>query len=160
VNEAELAREAMSAEEVVSGVRALLTGERNLVANCANAAALIWHGVPRLNWAGFYLFDGRELVLGPFQGKPACTRIALTRGVCGAAATERRAILVPDVREFPGHIACDGNSRAELVAPLLRGGRLIGVLDLDSPEPGRFGPAEKALAETVAALVADGSDVR
>jgi GAF domain-containing protein len=129
-----------------------------LIANCANVAALLWHGLPRVNWAGFYLFDGRELALGPFQGKPACTRIALGRGVCGTAAAERRTVLVPDVREFPGHIACDAESRAELVVPLLKAGRLLGVLDLDSPDPGRFGAAERELAESLAALIADGSD--
>jgi GAF domain-containing protein len=158
MDEARLAREAMDAEELVASARALLTGERNLVANCANVASLIWHGIPRLNWAGFYLLDQGALVLGPFQGKPACTRIALGRGVCGKAAAERRTILVPDVREFPGHIACDGASRSELVAPLTRDGRLFGVLDLDSPETGRFGPAEQELAQTLAALVVEGSD--
>jgi L-methionine (R)-S-oxide reductase len=159
MDEARLARAAMSAEEILSTARALLSGERNLVANCANVASLLWHAVPRLNWAGFYLFDGSELVLGPFQGKPACTRIALRRGVCGTAAAERRTLAVPDVREFPGHIACDGDSRAELVAPLTRDGRLVGVLDLDSPETGRFGPADQALAEALAALIAAGSDL-
>jgi GAF domain-containing protein len=153
MDEARSVRDAMSAEEILSAARALIAGERNLVANCANVASLLWHGVPRLNWAGFYLFEGGELVLGPFQGKPACTRIALGRGVCGTAAAERRTIVVPDVRRFPAHIACDGDSRAELVVPLLSGGTLLGVLDLDSPEPGRFGPAEQALAEAAAALV-------
>lgn len=153
MNEAGSVRDKMSAEEIISAARALVAGERNLVANCANLASLIWHGVPGLNWAGFYLLEDGELVLGPFQGKPACTRIALGRGVCGTSAAERRAIVVPDVRQFPGHIACDGDSRAELVVPLLRDGRLIGVLDLDSPKVGRFGPADQALAEVVAALV-------
>jgi len=147
----------MAAEDVLSAARALIAGERNLVANCANIASLLWHGVPRLNWAGFYLFDGVELVLGPFQGKPACTRIALGRGVCGTAAAERRTIVVPDVRLFPGHIACDGDSRSELVAPLLSGERLLALLDLDSPDIGRFGDAERALAESLAALVSQGS---
>ena len=157
MNEAGVVRPGMSAEDLLAAARALLAGEKNLIANCANAASLLWHGVARLNWAGFYLLEKEELVLGPFQGKPACTRIALRRGVCGTAAAERRTILVPDVRLFPGHIACDGDSRAELVAPLLSGGRLIGLLDLDSPEPGRFGPAEQALAEAVAALIAGAS---
>ena len=159
MNEAGMVRARMSAEELLSAAKALVAGERNLIANCANVASLLWHGVPRLNWAGFYLLEKNELVLGPFQGKPACTRITLGRGVCGTAAAERRTIRVPDVRLFPGHIACDGDSRAELVAPLLSGGRLIGVLDLDSPEPGRFGPAEQALAEVAAALIADGSEI-
>jgi GAF domain-containing protein len=157
MNEAGTVRAGMSAEELLVAARSLVAGERNLIANCANVASLLWHGVPGLNWAGFYLLEKGELVLGPFQGKPACTRIALGRGVCGTAAAERRTILVPDVRLFPGHISCDGDSRAELVAPLLVGGRLIGVLDLDSPEPGRFGPAELALAEAAAGLIADAS---
>jgi len=159
MDEARLARAAMSAEELLTSARGLLAGERNLVANCANVASLLWHGVPRLNWAGFYLLDRGELVLGPFQGKPACTRIAPGRGVCGAAAKEGRTIVVPDVREFPGHIACDGASRSELVAPLTAGGRLVGVLDLDSPEVGRFGDVEKELAQTLAALLVAGSDL-
>jgi GAF domain-containing protein len=157
MHEAESVRDGMSVEELLSAARALVGDERNLVANCANVASLLWHGVPRLNWAGFYLLEGGVLVLGPFQGRPACTRIALGRGVCGTAAAERRTILVPDVRLFPGHIACDGASRAELVAPLLSGDRLIGVLDLDSPEPNRFGPPERALAEAAAALVVHAS---
>jgi GAF domain-containing protein len=157
MHEAESVRDGMSAEEVLSAARALVGDERNLVANCANVASLLWHGLPRLNWAGFYLLEGDQLVLGPFQGRPACTRIALGRGVCGTAAAERRTILAPDVRLFPGHIACDGASRSELVAPLLSGERLIGVLDLDSPEPNRFGPSERALAEAAAAIVARAS---
>ena len=116
-----------SAGELPGDLRALIGDERDLVANCANAAALIWHRLPRLNWAGFYLLRGDELVLGPFQGKPACTRIALARGVCGAAATRRVTLNVPDVVAFPGHIACDSASRSELVVPLLKDGRLIGV---------------------------------
>jgi GAF domain-containing protein len=159
MNESSVVREGMSADDILSAARALLAGEPSLIANCANVASLIWHGVPRLNWAGFYVFDGKELVLGPFQGKPACTRIALGRGVCGTAAAERRTILVPDVREFSGHIACDGDSRAELVAPMVKDGRLLGVLDLDSPEVGRFGPAERALAESLSALAAENSAV-
>jgi L-methionine (R)-S-oxide reductase len=117
---------------------ALLSGERDLVANAANTAALLWHTLPQLNWAGFYLLKGDELVLGPFQGKPACVRIALGRGVCGAAALRRVPVVVPDVHTFPGHIACDSASRSELVVPILREGALLGVLDLDSPLPDRF----------------------
>lgn len=135
-------------------LRALIGDERDLVANCANAAALLWHRLPRLNWAGFYLLRDGELVLGPFQGKPACTRIALSRGVCGAAATRRKTVNVPDVGHFPGHIACDSASRSELVVPLLRDGVLLGVLDLDSPELARFDPECVRLAEAVAELVA------
>ncbi len=118
---------------------ALLEGEPDCIANLANAAALIWDGVPELNWAGFYLARGEELVLGPFQGKPACVRIPWGKGVCGTAAASRQPQLVPDVHAFPGHIPCDGASRSELVLPLFDpSGRVAGVLDLDSPRKGRF----------------------
>lgn len=120
------------------GLGHLVDGEPSLIANLANASSLIYHTLPDLNWAGFYLFDGGELVLGPFQGKPACIRIAIGRGVCGTAAAERRTIVVRDVHEFPGHIACDAASRSEVVVPMMKGNALIGVLDLDSPLPGRF----------------------
>lgn len=140
--------------------RALLHGERNAIANAANLAALIWHTLPALNWSGFYLFDGRELVLGPFQGKVACVRIALGRGVCGTAAQTRRTQVVADVHAFPGHIACDAASRSELVVPLFDGDRLLGVLDLDSPEAGRFDAEDAAGLETLAQLWIDGSDHR
>jgi GAF domain-containing protein len=118
--------------------RALLAGERDFTANSANLAALVFHTLPDLNWAGFYWMHGTELVLGAFQGKPACVRIALGRGVCGTAAQERRAIVVPDVAAFPGHIACDSASRSEVVVPVVRDTRVIGVLDLDSPSLARF----------------------
>ncbi|MBV9345151.1 MAG: GAF domain-containing protein [Gammaproteobacteria bacterium] len=123
---------------------ALLAGERDLIANAANTAALLYEALPEVNWAGFYFLRGQELVVGPFQGKPACVRIALGRGVCGTAAAERRTLLVPDVHAFPGHIACDSASRAELVVPLQCADELVGVLDLDSPRSGRF-DAEDAL---------------
>src|ERR1700732_229488 len=117
---------------------ALLAGESNLIANAANTAALIFDALPEVNWAGFYFLKGGELVVGPFQGKPACVRIALGSGVCGTAAARRRTLLVPDVHEFPGHIACDTVSRSEIVVPLLGADALLGVLDIDSPRPGRF----------------------
>ena len=119
---------------------ALLAGERDLVANAANLAALVWQQVPAINWCGFYLLkpDG-DLLVGPFQGKPACVRIAIGRGVCGYAAATRQTQVVADVNAFPGHIACDADSRSEIVVPLLRAdGALLGVWDVDSPEPGRF----------------------
>src|SRR6187402_932623 len=119
-------------------VEALLAGERDPIANAANTSALLFQMMPDLNWAGFYFLRGSELVLGPFQGKPACVRIALGRGVCGTAARERKTIVVPDVHAFPGHIACDVASRSEIVVPLLFGERLLGVLDLDSPRENRF----------------------
>ena len=117
---------------------ALLVGERDGLANTANMSALIFETLPDLNWAGFYFLQGRELVLGPFQGKVACVRIALGFGVCGTAALRRETVIVPDVHAFPGHIACDAASRSEIVVPLVQNGRLLGVLDLDSPQLARF----------------------
>lgn len=130
----------------------LLHGETDWVANAANASALLWHTLPQLNWVGFYFLRGGELVVGPFQGKPACVRIALGRGVCGTAAASGATQVVPDVHAFPGHIACDAASRSEVVVPLVHAGRVVGVLDLDSPEPGRFDTADAAGLEQVAAL--------
>ena len=144
-------------DDLPRDLAALLAGEPSLVANCANAASLLWHRLPGLNWAGFYLLRGDTLVLGPFQGRPACTRIGPGRGVCGAAAARRATLNVPDVAAFPGHIACDAASRSELVVPLLRGGELLGVLDLDSPLPSRFDAATVALAEAVARQLAEAS---
>lgn len=136
--------------ELYQQLAALLADEADGLANCANAAALLYEVLPQLNWAGFYFLRGGELVLGPFQGKVACVRIALGRGVCGTAARERRAVLVPDVQLFPGHIACDVASRSELVLPLLRAGELLGVLDLDSPVLARFDQHD---ADGLAAIV-------
>ena len=138
---------------------ALLAGERDGLANAANAAALLWQGLPDLNWAGFYFLRGGELVLGPFQGKVACVRIALGRGVCGTAAQKRETVLVPDVGQFPGHIACDHASRSEVVVPLVTGGKLIGVLDLDSPSLARFDEADAAGLAATAEIFLRGSDL-
>src|SRR5215469_15326979 len=124
--------------ELARELDALLAGEPDPVANAANAAAAVFHALPELNWAGFYFLRDGELVLGPFQGKPACVRIALGRGVCGTAAASRQTVVVPDVHAFPGHIACDSASRSEIVLPLLWKERLIGVLDVDSPSLERF----------------------
>ncbi len=132
---------------------ALLTGETDATANAANAAAAIFHSLPQVNWVGFYFLRDDTLVLGPFQGRPACVRIVVGAGVCGTAARERRSVLVPDVDAFPGHIACDTVSRSELVVPLLREGDLLGVLDLDSPDLARFDAEEQAGCETLAAIV-------
>jgi GAF domain-containing protein len=132
---------------------ALLTGENDATANAANAAAAIYHTLPRLNWAGFYFVRDETLLLGPFQGRPACVRIAIGSGVCGTAARERRSILVPDVETFPGHIACDTASRSELVVPLIGASGLIGVLDLDSPDLARFDAEDQAGCEALAAIV-------
>jgi L-methionine (R)-S-oxide reductase len=133
-------------------LEALLAGEHDLVANAANTAALLFDALPQINWAGFYFLNGKELVVGPFQGKPACVRIALGRGVCGTAAAERRTLLVADVHEFPGHIACDAASRSEVVVPLLRGTTLVGVLDIDSPQPARFDADDARGLEAIAAV--------
>lgn len=140
--------------ELGDAADAISAGEPDGIANMANVAALVWQAVPDLNWAGFYRFDGRELVLGPFQGKSACIRIALDKGVCGAAARTRTTQLVEDVYAFPGHIACDAASRSELVVPIMDGDRLVGVLDLDSPSPARFTPADAAGAEALIARIA------
>jgi GAF domain-containing protein len=131
---------------------ALLAGESDPIANAANTAALIFEALPEVNWAGFYFQRGGELVVGPFQGRPACVRIALGSGVCGAAAAQRRTLVVPDVLEFPGHIACDPASRSEIVVPLIAGGALFGVLDLDSPRVARFDEADARGLESLAVL--------
>jgi len=123
---------------------ALFADERNGLANTANMSALIYGALPNLNWVGFYFLQGRELVLGPFQGKVACVRIALGHGVCGTAAERRETVIVPDVHAFPGHIACDAASRSEIVVPLIQNGRLLGVLDLDSPQLARFDHDDRA----------------
>ncbi|MGO9242116.1 MAG: GAF domain-containing protein [Bryobacteraceae bacterium] len=128
----------------------LLAGERDLIANAANTAALLYHALPEVNWAGFYFLRGDELVLGPFQGPPACVRIAVGKGVCGTAAQSGRTQLVPDVHLFPGHIACDAASRSELVVPLVKGDTLLGVLDLDSPREGRFDELDSEGCESLA----------
>jgi L-methionine (R)-S-oxide reductase len=140
--------------DLAAAARGLTEGEPDPVANMANVAALVWDVLPDLNWAGFYRFDGRELVLGPFQGKPACIRIPLGQGVCGTAAAEGRTVCVPDVHAFPGHIACDAASRSEIVVPVVHEHRLVGVLDLDSPIPARFDEADAAGLEALLAAVA------
>lgn len=134
-------------------IAGVLAGENDLIANTANFAALVYHSLPALNWAGFYFLRGEELVLGPFQGKAACVRIAVGHGVCGTAALLRTSVLVPDVHEFPGHIACDLASRSELVVPLIDGDRLIGVFDLDSPRPNRFQADDQAGIEAAVRLL-------
>ena len=147
-------------DDLLSQARGLLAGERDATANAANLASLVFHTLPDLNWAGFYWMKGGELVLGPFQGKPACVRIALGRGVCGTAARDRRTIVVPDVDAFPGHIACDSASRSEVVVPVIHGGAVLGVLDLDSPLPGRFGEEDARGLEALVALYLESSDLQ
>jgi GAF domain-containing protein len=146
--------------DLADQLRALLAGEADRIANAANMAALIYHGLPDLNWAGFYFRRGQELVLGPFQGRPACIRIPLGKGVCGTAAARAATVLVPDVRDFAGHIACDPNSRSELVVPLLPAvagttGEVLGVLDLDSPLLARFDAIDQTGCEQLVALFVD-----
>ncbi len=144
--------------ELARVLASLMHAERDAMANAANCAALLYHGLAELNWCGFYWFKDGGLVVGAFQGKPACVRIAMGRGVCGTAAAERRTVLVPDVHAFPGHIACDAASRSEIVVPLLHGSRLLGVLDLDSPLPGRFTAADAAGLEALTRQLVAGSD--
>lgn len=142
-------------DDIASQLSSLLAGERDLVANAANFAALIFHSLPDLNWAGFYFVKAGELVLGPFQGKPACMRIAFGRGVCGAAAAKCVTTIVSNVHEFPGHIACDMESNSEIVVPLMKNERFIGVLDLDSPTLSRFDQEDaKGLEALVKILLA------
>ena len=138
---------------------ALLDGERDMIANAANCSALLYQALPQLNWAGFYFLRGTALVLGPFQGKPACVRIAMGHGVCGTAAATRTTQRIEDVHAFPGHIACDSASNSELVVPLTKpDGRVIGVLDLDSPKPGRFQALDQHGIEALAAIWLAASD--
>jgi GAF domain-containing protein len=136
--------------QLLEQARGLMHGEHDRVANAANLGSLVFHALPQLNWVGFYFFDGRELVVGPFQGQPACIRIALGKGVCGTAAVTRQTQRVADVDAFPGHIPCDSASRSELVVPLFLGERLVGVFDLDSPVPDRFDADDQAGLEAIA----------
>jgi len=148
----------MDAETLLAQAAALVADERDWVANAANLSALVGTQIPGLNWSGIYVLRGETLVLGPFFGKPACVRIALGQGVCGTAARRRETIVVPDVHAFPGHIACDPASQSEIVVPLLEGEQLLGVLDIDSPRLDRFGPAERAFFEDLAALLVRSAD--
>jgi GAF domain-containing protein len=141
--------------DLLQAAEALTTGERDGVANMANVAALLWEFLPQVNWTGFYRMVEGELVLGPFVGRPACIRIPVGQGVCGAAAKSRATQLVEDVHAFPGHIACDGDTRSELVVPVVRAGEVIAVIDLDSPELARFDAEDQAGIEALAAMLAD-----
>ena len=141
--------------QLLEQARGLMHGEHDRVANAANLSSLVFHALPDLNWVGFYFFDGKELVVGPFQGHPACVRIALGRGVCGTAAQTRETQRVPDVEAFPGHIPCDSASRSELVVPLFRGERLVGVFDLDSPRLDRFDEDDQRGLEAIAQAFLD-----
>jgi len=145
--------------ELAADLAALLAGERDAIANAANTSALIFDALPEINWAGFYFLKGSELVVGPFQGKPACVRIALGRGVCGTAANERTTIVVADVHAFPGHIACDSASQSEIVVPLIAADRLLGVLDLDSPRRARFDELDARGLERIARIFSASTDL-
>ena len=138
--------------QLAEQAQALLAGEKDRIANAANLSALVYHALPNLNWVGFYFFDGNELVVGPFQGLPACIRIPLDKGVCGAAASSGQTQRIDDVNAFPGHIACDSASRSELVVPLYRNGALVGVFDLDSPDPDRFDVEDQGGIEEIARI--------
>ena len=145
--------------ELHSQLTALLAGERDALANFANMSALLYETLPELNWAGFYFLRGGELVLGPFQGRVACVRIALGSGVCGTAAARRETVIVPDVHAFPGHIACDAASQSEIVVPLIHQGQLLGVLDIDSPRLARFDHEDRVGLEPLVEVLLRGSDL-
>lgn len=144
-------------QEIYDAIRRLVDsvtdGESDVVANLANTASILYHMLPSVNWAGFYLFNGEELVLGPFHGKPACIRISIGRGVCGSAAQRRETLVVENVHEFPGHIACDAESASEIVLPMIKDGQLVGVLDIDSPKVGRFCERDKEHLEQIVFLL-------
>lgn len=147
-------------DALAASLEALIGDEADALANLANAAALIWEALPEINWAGFYLLrrgeggsEKDELVLGPFQGRPACVRIAMGKGVCGTAAAKRETLVVPDVNAFPGHIACDAASRSEIVVPLVANGRLAGVLDVDAPKENRFDEEDRRGLQNVARVL-------
>lgn len=145
-------------EDLAEELALLLAGERHWMANAANTAALLFMRLQRTNWVGFYFLDGDELILGPFQGKPACTRIAIDRGVCGAAAGQQQTLVVPDVHRFPGHIACDAASNSEVVVPIRHRDHLLGVLDIDSPDLHRFDSADGVGLERIVAIYCSATD--
>ena len=149
---------ARPASNLVRQAQALLSGQRDRIANAANLSALLFQELDDVNWVGFYFLRGEQLIVGPFQGKPACVSIPLGKGVCGTAAATRKVQRVPDVHEFEGHIACDVDSRSEIVVPLIKGGELLGVLDLDSPSPGRFGDVDQSLLVEIAKIYLESID--
>lgn len=149
------ANKAQMYDDLASALKGLVDGEPDPIANMANAAALLWETMPDINWAGFYRNVDSELVLGPFQGRPACIRIKFGDGVCGAAAATRETQLIEDVHAFPGHIACDSASESEVVVPLIKDGELLGVLDIDSPSKARFNAADKEGCERLAAILVE-----
>lgn len=146
-------------EYLIKYLESTIEDEKNFIANISNASAIINENLDNLNWAGFYLYDGAELVLGPFQGKPACVRIKLNKGVCGTAAFEKKSLIVPNVHEFPGHIACDAASNSEIVIPMYKNDKLIGVLDLDSFEYNNFDETDKLYLEKVVEIILNNSEI-
>ncbi|MBN1468251.1 MAG: GAF domain-containing protein [Fusobacteriaceae bacterium] len=146
-------------EYLIKYLESTIEDEKNFIANISNASAIINENLDNLNWAGFYLYDGTELVLGPFQGKPACVRIKLNKGVCGTAAFEKKSLIVPNVHEFPGHIACDAASNSEIVIPMYKNDKLIGVLDLDSFEYNNFDKTDKLYLEKVVEILLNNSEI-
>lgn len=156
LQESEAANKREIYDKLRAQLRALIAGENDFIANAANLSSLLYHTLPDLNWAGFYLLKDGELVLGPFQGKPACVRIKIGSGVCGTAAARRQTVVVADVHEFPGHIACDAASNSEIVVPLVRDGSLLGVLDLDSPVLKRFDDEDRAGLEQLVKIFLGG----
>lgn len=158
ISNAAHATKAAQYDDLLQQARSLIGDETDFIANAANFASLVYHTLPDLNWAGFYLFDGDELVVGPFQGKPACARIPFGRGVCGTTAVKRETMVVPDVHAFPGHIACDSASNSEIVIPLVKNGRLVGVFDIDSPLLDRFSGEDKAGLEAMVAAFLEATD--
>jgi L-methionine (R)-S-oxide reductase len=145
-------------DQLAAQLSSLLAGERDLIANAANFSSLVFHALPDLNWAGFYFAKNGELVLGPFQGKPACVRITIGQGVCGTGAAKCETVIVPNVHEFPGHIACDSASNSEIVVPLMKGSELLGVLDLDSPIVERFDEVDAQGLERLTSIFVESLD--
>ncbi len=150
--------QSQSASGLLSQLRSLLSGQRDRIANAANLAALLFHELDDVNWVGFYFLQNDQLMVGPFQGLPACVSIPMGRGVCGTAAATQRVQRVHDVHEFDGHVACDVNSRSEIVIPLIRNGKVLGVLDVDSPSPGRFDEDDQALLSEIARIYLESID--
>lgn len=145
--------------QIIEQVQALIHDETDFLANMANTSSLLYHLLPEVNWVGFYLYREEQLILGPFHGKPACVRIAIGKGVCGTAAERKETVIVPDVHQFPGHIACDAASQSEIVVPMIKDGRLIGVLDIDSPIKNRFDETDQTYLEKIVEILCSQSQL-
>ena len=140
-------------KELIQEIKALVNGVPYRISNYANISAAIWNAMDAINWVGFYLLENNSLILGPFQGNPACVTIEIGKGVCGSAVAEKRSLIVPDVHQFPGHIACDAASRSEIVIPMIKNGHILGVLDIDSPVLDRFNEDDKINLETIVSII-------